>query len=154
VFTGTSSLLRRLTAASSLILLGLAVLVPPAAGATPAPDPSPSSVNPDPYGPASTPPPHVHVVLPPAPAPVYRAPAPSRPPAHKAPVKHATHRAAATPTTFRFPQPEFPAASIANEVVDVATAGSRISTGLALAVAALVLLSGALIAGVAREVAR
>lgn len=156
MFTGANSLLRRVTAASSLILLlGLALLVlsAPAAGA-PVPDPSPSSVSPDPYGPASTPPADVHVVVPAAPALVYRAPAPATPPAHKpaahkAPAKHAARGAVTTtPGAIRFRR------FFASSIGDVAAAGTRVSTGLALAVAVLVLLSGALVAGVAREVAR
>jgi hypothetical protein len=55
---------------------------------------------------------------------------------------------------IRSRRPDSPASSIARSLVAAADSGRRISTGLALAVATLVLLSGALVAGAAREVAR
>jgi hypothetical protein len=149
VFTGASSLLRRLTAASSVILLlGLALLALAAAAvAGPAPDPSPSLVSPDPYRTAPAPPgppAAIDVAVPPRQSPVRRGPTAK----HIAKV-HETARAVP-----RARRPDFPVPSIGERLVGVPAADTRISKGLAIAVAALVLISGALVAGVAREVAR
>ena len=156
---GTTSLLRLLSTVSGrLVLLTVVFLAlsAPAVAAAPSPDPSPSggSAHPDPYGVSPKPQAPAHVFVPSAPA---RAPAPATP-VRTAPVarpKH-RHRAAATPApkVIRSRRPDSPASSSAERLVSAADPGRRISTELALAVAMLVLLSGALVAGAAREVAR
>jgi hypothetical protein len=160
VNAGTTSLLRLLpTVSGRLVLLGLVFLAfsaPGAAVAAPAPDPSPSggSAQPDPFPPSPKPQAPAHVFVPSAPT---RTPTPATPvraepavrPKHK-------HRAAASParTVIRSRRPDTPASSIAGGLVSAVDSGRNVSTGVALAVAMLVLLSGALIAGAAREVAR
>jgi hypothetical protein len=160
VLAGTTSLLRLFaTVSGSLVVLALVFLAlsAPAVAAAPSPDPSPSApaAHPDPYGVSPKPQ---------APARIFVPSAPSRTPVAATPVRTAPvarpkhrHRAAATPagTVIRSHRPDSPASSIAEGLVSVADSGGRhISTGLALIVALLVLLSGALVAGAAREVAR
>jgi len=157
VKAGTTSLLRLFPIASGLLgplmLASLAITVP-AVAASPAPDPSPSggSAQPDPY-----------LASPKAPARVYVPSGPARTLApatqvHTAPAVRPKHkpRGAVTRarTMIRIRRPDNPAPSIVQRLVSAADPGRHISTGLALAVAGLVLLSGALVAGAAREVAR
>jgi hypothetical protein len=158
VLAGTTSLLRLFaTVSGCLVVLALVVLALSApVAAAPSPDPSPSgpAAHPDPYG--ASPKPQ-------APARVFVRSAPTRTPVLAKPVRTAPaarpthrHRAAATPagTVIRSHRPDSPASSIAESLVSAADSGRHISTGLALIVALLVLLSGALVAGAAREVAR
>jgi hypothetical protein len=177
---GHTSLLRRITHASSrAVLLGSATLAlaAPAAAAAPAPDPSPlgaGAARPDPYhapqaqAPAQVSRPRPVVVT--RPAPIVIAPVAVAPRAHvptvvkhrKVRVHHAKPKpkaqhgkraipltAAATfaPAVRRIP----PFISqVASQVRD----RSPVSASLALVVAGLVLLSGMLLVGAAREVAR
>jgi len=155
VHAGTTSLLRLLSTVSGrLVLLTFVFLVlsAPAVAAAPAPDPSPSegSAQPDPYLASPTAHAPAHVFVPSAPAPATRVrTGPAIQPKHK-------QRAAATPArkVIRSRRPDSPASSIVERLVSAADPGRRISTGLALAVAMLVLLSGVFVAGAAREVAR
>jgi hypothetical protein len=159
VHAGTTSLLRLLfTVSGRLVLLTFIFLAlsVPAVAAAPAPDPSPSagSAQPDPYLASPKAPAPAHVVVPNVPAraaaPATRVrTAPAVRPKHK-------HRASAPPARLVVPsrRPDSPASGIAEGLVSAADSGQRISTGLAFAVAMLVLLSGALVAGAAREVAR
>jgi hypothetical protein len=159
VLAGTTSLLRLFaTVSGSLVVLVLVFLAlsAPAVAAAPSPDPSPSApaAHPDPYGVSPKPQAPVRVFVPSAPSrtPVAATPVRTAPVARP---KH-RHRAAATPagTVIRSHRPDSPASSIAEGLVSAADSGRHISTGLALIVALLVLLSGALVAGAAREVAR
>ena len=156
-----TSLLRLLSIASGrlvLVVFALIALSAPAVATGAAPDPSPSgeAVAPDPYRPASTP---VHVVVVPQ-APV-RSSAPAAPAVVRKPVRSAPHSkpratVAVPPTRTVIPirRPAGPAPTVAARFVGAVNPGRHISTALALAVAGLVLLSGALVAGAAREVAR
>jgi hypothetical protein len=155
----TRSLLRPVTRVSGYALLLAAVslaLVPPVGAAGPAPDPSPSggSARPDPYPVSRRPiaPTRTVVQTQPTlivPTPIFRPPLRTTPavrPKHRAPV--------AVSPTKPVPQLVRPEPSIFASVAAGVTPGRRISRTLALAVACLVLLSGALVAGAAREVAR
>jgi hypothetical protein len=158
VLAGTTSLLRPSSMSGRLVALTLVffALSVPAIAATPSPDPSPSegSAHPDPYVASPKPQAPARVFVPgastgtPAPAAPVRT-APAVRPKHK-------HRAAARParTVIRSRRPDSPASSIARGLAGAADSGRHVSTGLALAVAMLVLLSGTLVAGAAREVAR
>jgi hypothetical protein len=147
-------LLRPGTRASCAVLLAAAALglAAPALAGGAAPDPSPASgtVAPDPY-PAA---PVQHIQ---APASAPAATVVRRPPR--------THRAAprkpraatpvtATPAAPRLHRPDGPAPSLAGRVAQAVAPEGRVSRGLALAVALLVLVSATLVAGAAREVAR
>jgi len=171
---GYTSLLRRITHASSrAVLLGSAALAlaAPAAAAAPAPDPSPvgaGAARPDPYhtpqAPVSRPRPVV--VTPPAPIVI----TPVVPPrTHVATVvKHKKaqphHRAKPKPHRSKPAVAVAPAETFApvvrrippfvSDVVSQVRDGSPVSASLALVVACLVLLSGVLLVGAAREVAR
>lgn len=150
---GTASLLRPFSSASCRLVLLAAVslaLAAPAAAGSAAPDPSPStgSSHPDPYllpvrprAPARTPAPPTSVVR----TPVHTAPSVRRNP--RAPVTPTTTVVRTRPSTKLEP-------GIAARVARVVEPTQRVSRTLALTVAGLVLLSGALVAGAAREVAR
>jgi hypothetical protein len=152
-------LLRPVSCASGCVLLLAAVslaFVPPAAAAGAAPDPSPSgeSVQPDPYPllRRQVTPTRTVVQTRPTlivPAPIARAPVRTTPaarPKHRVPV--------AVSPTKPVAQLVRPEPSMVARAAAVVVPGRRVSRTLALAVAGLVLLSGALVAGSARELAR
>jgi hypothetical protein len=146
-------LLRRVTNASgSALLLVSATLafVPVAAAGTPAPDPSPA-VGPDPYRAPAAPQvvnTHSRSV---APAAVTHVPV------HETPVvrvKTKTRAPVVVAPARPVPQLLRPRHSLVARVAAAVAPGPRVSRGVALAVACLVLLSGLLVAGAAREVTR
>jgi hypothetical protein len=149
------SLLRPIAAASAVLVLGSATpaFAASSSPATAGPDPSPgaSSPAPDPY-PGVTPRVTVN------PRPVVTAPvAPRRvtPRVHHA-VKAAHHTVTkrVVPLQARIRRPEPPAPSLGERIFGVVKSAPRVPTGAALAVALLVLVSGAFLARVAREAAR
>lgn len=157
-----SSLLRPIAAASAVLVLGWATpaFAAPSTPATAGPDPSPGvsspAAAPDPYPGVTT---HVTVT----PRPVVTAPVVPRravPPVHHA-VKAAHHTVAHQTVTkhvvsapVRVRRPEAPAPSFGDRIFGVVKRTPRVPTGAALAVALLVLVSGAFLARVAREAAR
>jgi hypothetical protein len=151
------SLLRPIAAASAVLVLGSAT--PAFAGssspATAGPDPSPGASSPapapDPYPGITTRPAVVQ-------RPVVSTPVVPRrttPPVHHA-VKAAHHTVTkhVIQPTARIRRPEPPAPSLGNRIFSVVKNAPRVPTGAALAVALLVLVSGAFLARVAREAAR
>ena len=160
-----SSLLRPIAAASAVLVLGWATpaFAAPSSPANAGPDPSPGASSPaaapDPYPGVTT----THIAV--APPPVVAAPVVPRrttPPVHHAvkaahhAVKAAHHTVAkhAVPAPARARRPEPPAASLGDRIFGVVKRTPRVPTGAALAVALLVLVSGAFLARVAREAAR
>lgn len=180
----TMSLLRRITNTSGrAVLLGSVALalVPAAAVAAPAPDPSPvvgaGAAGPDPYHARQAPveqPRRVVVVQPRRvvvmrPAPIVITPVVA-PPTHvatvtkKKAVRPRPHRAKpkrhhAKPVVVLAPANTFAPVvrrlpPLVSQVVSEVREGSRVSASVALVLACLVLLSGVLLVGAAREVAR
>jgi hypothetical protein len=155
------SLLRPIAAASAVLVLGSATpaFAAPSSPANAAPDPSPGASSP-----APTPDPFPGVTTRPAvvtPREVVTAPAvPTLPRRTKRPVHHAVRAAhhtiakhAVTPPA-RLRRPEPPAPSLGERIFSVVKKAPHVPTGAALAVALLVLVSGAFLARVAREAAR
>jgi len=151
-------LLQPVSCASGCVLLLAAVsltLVPPVAAAGPAPDPSPSggSARPDPYPASRGPVAPTRTVVQAQPTLIVPTPI-FRPPLRTAPAVRPKQRApVAVSPTKPVPQLVRPEPSVFARVA-AGVDPRRISRTLALAVACLVLLSGALVAGAAREVAR
>jgi len=131
-----------------------------AAGRAPDPSPAVSSPGPDPY-----PAPAAPATRPSTPAPtqapvtVVVRPTVLRAPVHRSSVARRKPRPAVTPKVAvkSIRLPVHPAPGLGAQVAAAAVAfepGQRVSRGLALAVALLVLVSAAFVAGAAREVAR
>lgn len=158
-----SSLLRPIAAASVVLALGWATpaFAASSSPATAGPDPSPGASSPapapDPYPGVTT-----HVAVTPRPVVTAPVPAPRRTtrPVHHA-VKAAHHTVKkqtvtkhVVPPPARVRRPEPPASSLGDRIFGVVKSAPRVPTGAALAVALLVLVSGAFLARVAREAAR
>jgi hypothetical protein len=152
-------LLRRVSNASgSALLLASATLalVPVAAAGTPAPDPSPAGagITPDPYLVPAPPTKVVHTyetAVPPAAVTPPRVP---KAPVVRAKAKRPAPVTASVSPAKPVPQLVRPSHSLVARVAAAVAPRPRVSHGVAIAVACLVLLSGVLIAGAAREVAR
>jgi len=159
VSAGTRSLLRPVSCASGCVLMLSAVslaLVPAVAAAGPAPDPSPSggTARPDPYPVSRRPVASRRTVVQTQPTSIVPTPI-FRPPLLTTPAVRPRHRATvAVSPTKPVPRLVRPEPSIFASVGAGVDPSRPISRTLALAVACLVLLSGALVAGAAREVAR
>ena len=160
---GSSSLLRLKVARRArfalLAILLLAIAAPPARGASPAPDPSPSSGNvaPDVY-PAvrapsapTAPPTAVRAVVQTVPSRTPAAPAHAAQPVKK---KVRPKERARTAPVEPFRAPDHPAPRLATLARAAADPASRVPVRLALTLGLLVLLSASLVAGAARELAR
>jgi hypothetical protein len=152
------SLLRPIAAASAVLVLGSATpaFAASSSPATAGPDPSPGASSPaptpDPYPGVTT-----HVAL--APRPVVTAPVaatrrPTTPAHHAVRAAHHTVTKHVVPLPARMRRPEPPAPSLGNRIFGAVKNAPRVPTGAALAVALLVLVSGAFLARVAREAAR